>query len=74
MTDTLPRCELDPELSNHFWWEHVCVHSYVPRVQLPIGPNGWTITQRKPLTVYPSIVCLNCGIHGFFTDGVWMPL
>lgn len=24
-----------------------------------------------PLTVTPSILCPDCGLHGFVTDGVW---
>lgn len=38
---------------------------------LPIGPNGWTIEQREPLTVRPSILCRRCGLHGWITNGRW---
>ncbi|MEV6897464.1 DUF6527 family protein [Amycolatopsis sp. NPDC051372] len=38
---------------------------------LPIGKNGWSIEQREPLTVRPSINCKRCGLHGWITDGRW---
>ena len=57
-------------------FEHVCdrgkrgVIICAPRLQ--IG-NGHTLTrddQGKP-TVRASILCDDCGTHGFVTDGVW---
>jgi hypothetical protein len=38
---------------------------------LPIGEAGWTIRQLDPLTVWPSIRCVRCGLHGWITDGRW---
>jgi hypothetical protein len=33
----------------------------------------WTLVQRDPLTLTPSISCTACGHHGFITDGRWVP-
>ena len=32
----------------------------------------WTLAQREPLTVTPSILCVDHGAHGFITDGKWV--
>jgi len=32
----------------------------------------WTLVQREPLTVSPSILCVSHGVHGFITDGKWI--
>ena len=32
----------------------------------------WTLVQREPLTVTPSILCVDHGTHGFITDGKWV--
>ena len=39
---------------------------------LPLGPQGWTVQQREPLTISPSILCKQCGTHGFFREGKWV--
>lgn len=58
-------------------FEHVCdrgrrgVIVCAPRLQLE---GGHTITRSDvdgPVTVQPSILCDDCGTHGFVTDGVW---
>lgn len=38
---------------------------------LPLGGNGWTVTQYEPLTITPSILCRACQLHGWITDGQW---
>lgn len=40
---------------------------------LPAGDTAWTVVQRDPLTVTPSILCSSCGCHGFITGGKWVP-
>lgn len=42
---------------------------------LQCGPHGdaHAITVADPLTVTPSILCPDCGLHGFVTGGVWRP-
>lgn len=40
---------------------------------MPLHPDkGWVITQRDPLTVVPSIHLLDCGCHGWITNGEWV--
>lgn len=55
--------------------EHVEVWHDCTRVRaqaiLPIGGNGWTVEQREPLTVRPSILCHTCQLHGWITEGQW---
>lgn len=34
--------------------------------------EGHTITQDDPLTITPSILCPDCGTHGFVTEGKWV--
>lgn len=35
-------------------------------------PGGHRITQTAPLTVEPSILCPDCGTHGFIREGRWV--
>jgi len=35
--------------------------------------QGHTIVTREPLTIVASILCSDCGLHGFVTDGRWVP-
>ena len=39
---------------------------------LMIG-QGHTVVTRDPLTIVASILCSDCGLHGFVTNGVWVP-
>ena len=39
---------------------------------LPLGSQGWTVTQNEPLTISPSILCGNCGVHGWIREGKWV--
>ena len=57
---------LEPETAQHF-------QAGANHHTLPLGGNGWTLVQREPLTVSPSILCGNCGTHGFFREGKWVP-
>jgi hypothetical protein len=78
-----PTCWLDFD-GEHFWFDHECRPADNPTLHdwriesgfssahmLPNGPDGWTITQKDPLTVEPSILCGACGVHGFFRNGAW---
>jgi hypothetical protein len=38
---------------------------------LPLGSGGWTVQQKDPLTVNPSVQCGDCGLHGWITGGWW---
>lgn len=42
------------------------------RRSLPLGTEGWTVVQRNPLTLSPSLLCKNCGLHGFIREGKWV--
>lgn len=35
------------------------------------GPY-WQIVQEEPLTLSPSVLCTQCGNHGFIRDGKWI--
>jgi hypothetical protein len=86
MSDRQPNCWLADD-GEHFWFDHDCslVNDEGTNIQewavsegfnhatmLPIGPEGWQIVQKDPLTVAPSILCGGCGVHGFFRDGEWV--
>jgi hypothetical protein len=34
-------------------------------------PGGHQVTSLDPLTVSPSILCDDCGLHGFIVAGRW---
>lgn len=56
-------------------FEHRCdrgdrgVVDCAPALQLNGG--GHRIISAVPATVQPSILCPDCGTHGFVTDGKW---
>lgn len=35
------------------------------------GAKFWEVKQWEPLTLSPSILCLQCGDHGYIVDGKW---
>jgi hypothetical protein len=37
-----------------------------------LDPTGHQIVSPDPLTVSPSILCLDCGLHGFVREGRWI--
>lgn len=54
--------------------EHTC--RQVGEDQLITAPAlildaGHVVQQEDPLTVTPSILCADCGLHGFITNGIW---
>jgi len=55
--------------------EHKC--KVIGGVQIICAPalrlaDGHTIVAEDPLTVTPSILCPDCGLHGFITEGRWV--
>lgn len=40
-----------------------------------ISPDSakWTVESWMPLTVSPSILCRQCGDHGWLKEGRWIP-
>jgi len=33
---------------------------------------GHVVVSTDPLTITPSILCEDCGLHGYITDGAWL--
>ena len=52
------------------WEAHVCGDAGI--VGGVLDPR-WTVHSTEPLTVTPSVHCRGCGLHGFITDGRWVP-
>lgn len=59
-------------------FRHVCDRSardagtIVCSPALQIG-NGHTVVTEDPLTIVASILCTDCGTHGFIREGAWEP-
>lgn len=45
----------------------------LPGVREAFGGPLWTLDNLDPLTVSPSLLCQDCGHHGFIRDGRWVP-
>lgn len=58
----------------YFRFAHDCSNGrrWIDTIPLSGAPHGWNLVQREPLTVSPSLLCPNCGTHGFITDGRWV--
>lgn len=39
----------------------------------PQARAKWNIESEEPLTLSPSLLCRNCGSHGFIREGKWVP-
>lgn len=39
----------------------------------PLLNEGHQLVSQNPLTITPSILCPDCGTHGFVTNGKWVP-
>jgi hypothetical protein len=37
------------------------------------GSHVWAVESWEPLTVSPSVLCRECGHHGFIREGRWVP-
>lgn len=46
--------------------------SVAPEV-LKGGAPTWDVESWEPLTLSPSLLCRNCGDHGFIREGRWVP-
>jgi hypothetical protein len=64
---------------NDVGFEHLCdrgprgVVFCAPSLVQPSQPGAHQVTgTRECPTVRPSIVCPDCGIHGFITEGKWV--
>ena len=62
--------------TNGTWrFEHRCRRPHItvicaPALQLDNG--GHRVAQSDPLTIEPSILCPDCGTHGFIRNGRWV--
>lgn len=54
----------------HIWFS--CPHMDIEALLPAGGGSGWTVEQKEPLTVRPSILNQPCGCHGFIIDGKWV--
>lgn len=66
----LPRVDRDED--GRPVWVHWCTDGAPDfdgeiHITLPLGPTGWEWTQDGGLT--PSVLCRNCGVHGFWMGG-----
>jgi len=65
-------------------WEHPTLPGYAngdetfPLLRHQVSPSPgatWTVVQREPLTLSPSLHCDQalggCGMHGFIQNGRW---
>lgn len=55
--------------------EHTC--KAIGEAQLVTAPalrldGGHVVQQEDPLTITPSILCPDCGLHGFIISGKWI--
>ena len=81
------RCEADaPATHEHtiecLWVWHDCAQILGPESVAPGVRFGWrpagvglhTLVHRDPLTITASVYWPDCcGLHGFVTNGVWIP-
>ena len=50
------------------------VHFDTPEVRKVFGDDHvWQVVSWEPLTLSPSLLCMQCGDHGFIRDGKWVP-
>lgn len=87
MADAEVKFWLDED-GGHVVFQHHCAHreSWKPVVDedgsvypwnpvkatLPLSAEWWVVQNLDPLTVTPSVLCSDCGCHGFITNGVWV--
>lgn len=69
------RCGTDCD--HRYLVDHVCPrgegeHRIEPIVAIPINP-AHVVVSDEPLTITASISCPSCGLHGYVTDGRWIP-
>jgi hypothetical protein len=55
----------------------LCISSImfdIPAIREAWNGNGsfWTVDSLEPLTVSPSLLCRECGDHGFIRGGRWV--
>ncbi len=74
--ETLPGMALIEYPDGRVAFRHVCdrgdrgVIVCAPFLQTETG--GHQVVSRHPYTITPSILCPDCGTHGFVTDNNWV--
>jgi hypothetical protein len=64
----------------HWRFSHVCtlknsgmLMRIAPDIQLPPQyESGHSLISLDPLHIEPSILCIECGLHGWVRDGKWV--
>lgn len=46
---------------------------YFENATTDIKGARWQLVSGDPLTILPSVLCRACGLHGWITDGRWVP-
>lgn len=47
---------------------------WIPFAGHPVDAgHSWTVEQGDPITISPSLLCRDCGHHGFIRGGRWVP-
>lgn len=68
-----PPFEGEGDSGSYFKFAHDCNgYRWIDIIPLSGDPHGWTVVQAEPLTISPSLLCPNCGSHGFIRDGKWV--
>lgn len=61
----------------YLWWHDCPAVDHVSWGwfgQGDITQSGHVIASTSPLTVTGSLICTDCGDHGFITEGRWVPV
>lgn len=53
-----------------FW--HWCTKLNVSPRWVAMGTGIHTVISNKPYTLSPSLLCSECGLHGFIQNGKWV--
>ncbi|MBD3783717.1 MAG: hypothetical protein IE926_12330 [Micrococcales bacterium] len=59
-----------PETTNPTFW-HWCTGLAVEPRYLAMGTPHHTVESRDPWHLEPSLLCPECGCHGWIRDGRW---
>ena len=63
------------DTTNPTFW-HWCVFSETRKIQprwLAMGTPAHTVHSRAPWHLEASLLCHECGLHGWIRDGRWVP-
>ena len=53
------------------------VQDFIPLKYPGLSPfaaeKNWDLINKDPISIQPSVAYTCCGVHGFLTDGKWVP-